>query len=272
MVDREFDLDVSTMPMDDFEVAEKWETALDIHTSDGRISELPEEVKAELDEWMHEYMNRREAEVGVSPISPRITEQFLDIWELDWDHRITKGEWESFDNSFKAGSTQFTNVKAGTIGDARHVIGALKQYGWDVRSINEASGDYVISIKFVPSTHDYEILRRLMVAGLSRAEAVSFWATEIVDKKIGGDFMNYYLLDDDFEFDEVGRLADALGISTEAVYMARKGAREKLEQIDPLLPSQLSDRRDGWRLPDEMWSEYELELLNRRQDSASDRA
>jgi hypothetical protein len=167
---------------------------------------------------------------------------------------------------FGGPSTNHTEVGLPSVQNGDHLISIMIKYGWTVSGMrqggNMESAD--VCIEFTPTQQPVEVLRRLMVAGLTRAEAVAFWFTETEDHRwIAESELNWYLMDDSFEKDLVDHYAEATGTTKEAVYMARDNGRSKLEEIDPMLPEHLVENRVGQPLPKEMWAEVEWQRLHR---------
>jgi hypothetical protein len=131
----------------------------------------------------------------------------------------------------------------------------MQQHGWQVRDI-WAGDDYsAVMIGCSTTIYDYELLRRLLLAGLTQLEALAFWVRDVVDIRRGAGLVNDYLETSDKRNDAAHHLAEALDVSVEELSAAYDRAYETLRKIDANLPEFLADGRGGQLLPDELWSQ-----------------
>lgn len=258
--------DQSTPPKDDFEAAATIHRTLNTHTDTHRRTALPDNIEKSLHVWLDSYITRRRAETGVSPIASQLAEYFLDWNGLDWKHRVPTTNIDHSSDIPHARQSKYTTINATTPRAADKARSIMYSYGWRLAAIRSGDDHYAVELEFGPVQHDFEVLRRLLVAGLTETNALAFWATNVVDLRSGGTFVNDFLESlSPTGIDQVACLANALDTPSGNVATAAQTARDTLADIDPGLPQLLEDGTGGHPLPDECWSAEELAHLERVQ-------
>lgn len=254
---------LDTAPTDDIDAATTYNEYLTTHTPSGDYADLEEPYKTRLNNWIDPYMHRRRAEAGVSPLDTRLIATYVPGTHT-WTHR--RPTEDSHPKSFDTQSTHRATVRTPSINTQHTVINAMTRYGWQLTDLSNGTEESPIAASYETTRYTYELLRRLLTAGLTHQEALAVWTHDIIDLKPRGVHINDFLethgrnADDD----ATHHLATALNTTTSDLINARDEGIDKLTSIDPELPDLLVSGRGGRPLPDELWTTTELEKLAER--------